>query len=805
MADDPGPLPDAVTRFAPEALLAGRFRIVREIASGGMGVVYEAYDEKLARRIALKAARAGLARLLSPEVRNASTVSHPNICRIYELHSTATAAGEVDFITMEFVEGESLAARLARGPLPEPEAKTIALQICAGLAEAHRSGIVHGDLKPQNVVLGTDAQGRVRAVIMDFGLARQVEGEGLSGGTRGYMAPELGHGAPLTVASDVYALGVILHELASGQHPEARAVELASTVAVSPGGIPGGSAAGERSTMPRLLGSRWDPIIRRCLEPDPAARYRDVSELVRALDPPRVRTRVWAMALGVIAVTLGIAYWEVNAPATTVKLAVESPVSLERALGSVRGTRAVGFRMVKDPTAATHRLLVTDRANDSTHQVLVELRETGTSTTLRFWGGRFTRDEWPQAPVAIAAMVSATLHLAPDPRLTLFRDPAARRDYDAALPMLRDDARLDSALAALQRAADREPHSPLPWAALAEARWRKYYLTDAKEWLEGCRDAVAHAERRGQDTPEVHRIAGLLEANEGRFAQAIARYTRATELPSTNADAWRRLGEAYRLQNQPERALAALQRATLVEPGYARTHQDLGSWYFARGNYAASVPELAEAVRLAPTATRPRSVLASAYMNLGRFTDAERTLREGLAQGEDAALLLPLAQTLMYQSREREAIPLLTRAEVLDPSQMLTPLYLGNCLLVAGRWSEAQVAYERALLLAQSVVMRSPQLGYYRGFLAYLCARTGERDRAVVEIEQALRSSPDAADVRWAAALTYETLRMRDRAIEVLRSAPRDQLEDLSRWPEAGPLVQDDRFQQLLQAAPRTP
>jgi hypothetical protein len=127
--------------------LDNRFRIVRELARGGMGIVYEAMDEKLDRRIAIKCARRGFRKRLPPEVRNAREISHPNVCKIFEFHTADTHQGPIDFITMEFLEGETLAERLRRGRLPEAEARAIALQLCAGLAEAHRNRVVHGDLK----------------------------------------------------------------------------------------------------------------------------------------------------------------------------------------------------------------------------------------------------------------------------------------------------------------------------------------------------------------------------------------------------------------------------------------------------------------------------------------------------------------------------------------------------------------------------------------------------------------------------------------------------------------------------------
>ncbi len=161
--------------FEPGQILINRFRIVREVAHGGMGVVYDAMDQKLDRRVAIKCAKSGFRKQLPPEVRHAREISHPNVCKIFEIHTASTSRGEIDFISMEFLEGETLAERLGRAPLRKAEARTIALQLCAGLAEAHRNNVIHGDLKSNNVILTTGPDKSIRAVIMDFGLAHMPE------------------------------------------------------------------------------------------------------------------------------------------------------------------------------------------------------------------------------------------------------------------------------------------------------------------------------------------------------------------------------------------------------------------------------------------------------------------------------------------------------------------------------------------------------------------------------------------------------------------------------------------------------
>lgn len=219
---------------------------MREVAQGGMGVVYEVVDQKLDRRIAIKCAKSGFDTRLRPEVRNAREVSHINVCKIFEIHTASMDQGDFDFITVEFLEGETLAERLRKGPISETEARTISRQPAAGLAAAHRIGVIHGDLKSNNVILTKDASGALRAVITDFGLARATSAalrsaqEAMKGGTPNYMAPELSKGRRPTTASDVYAFGIMLFELVSGgRRPYDRIKSVTPAADVSTAGFHG--------------------------------------------------------------------------------------------------------------------------------------------------------------------------------------------------------------------------------------------------------------------------------------------------------------------------------------------------------------------------------------------------------------------------------------------------------------------------------------------------------------------------------------------------------------------------------------
>lgn len=265
-------------RFAAGTILAERYRIVGLLGKGGMGEVYRADDLKLRQPVALKflpEALSGDRRRLERfhhEVRVAREVSHPNVCRIYDI---AEADGQ-PFLSMEFVDGEDLAVLLRRVGRPSPErAIQIARQLCAGLAAAHDKGILHRDLKPHNVMI--DKQGRVR--ITDFGLAgfvKEFSGREIQAGTPAYMAPEQLSGQSVSVKSDIYSLGLVLYEVFTGKR------------------LFDGTTREEidrsRSSLPSSLSRQTDGldpaverVIQRCLEPLPTARPSSALAVAAAL------------------------------------------------------------------------------------------------------------------------------------------------------------------------------------------------------------------------------------------------------------------------------------------------------------------------------------------------------------------------------------------------------------------------------------------------------------------------------------------------------------------------------------------
>ncbi len=235
----------------------GAYRIERKLGEGGMGDVYRAVDTRLGRAVAVKIAQPQFIQRFEREARAISSLNHPHICTLYDVGP--------NYLIMELVEGETIAARLKRGLFPTTAALLYASQILAALAEAHEKGIIPRDLKPGNIMI---AKSGIK--VLDFGLAKSGQDEtvtvsGMVLGTPAYMPPEQREGKPADVRSDIYSFGCVLYEMVTG--------------------------ARVGSHRRRVASRRLERIVRRCLEADPARRWQSVAELERELSATTAGTR----------------------------------------------------------------------------------------------------------------------------------------------------------------------------------------------------------------------------------------------------------------------------------------------------------------------------------------------------------------------------------------------------------------------------------------------------------------------------------------------------------------------------------
>ncbi len=805
--------------FQPGESVSDRFVILREVGQGGMGIVYEAFDRKRNRRIAIKCAKAGFGRLLAPELEGALRVRHPNICLVNDTHTATTEAGSIDFLTMEFIEGETLSVRLARQDrLAAEEAMEVARQLCAGLAAAHHSGILHRDLKPTNIILSKQEDGRVRAVITDFGLAAELQvASDLDGGTPRYMAPELWNGEKPSKASDVYALGVILHEMVTGQPP--RSVQER-----------GNNAVTQLNSLNNEQDKRWNEVILPCLDPDPAMRPQAdevlaVFERQSWLRSPMAAVTVLALLVGAAALWQPIA--NVFKPAD-IRLAVLPIQALPdlREMGSgivqdvverIQRSQRNGATLVVIPPSEAARNNVNDPRDarivlHATHALQIELRRNGDRVTadeslidlateahLRDFQGQYAATTWGNIPTALTGAVTSSLRLRQTEAESI--SPAATLSYDRGLSLLHEDRYTKvEAVAYFEEAARLDPRSPLPLAGLAEAHIGNFKLTKQPAELEMARKAVQAAQALNPDSVTVRLASGALNEVTGQSEKALEDYRRVQELEPRNVEAYIRTGRTYEAVNMPDNALQNYQKAIALQPEYYEAYEWLGTYYYYAGKYTEAAEQFQKAIDRAPGRSNAYFNLGAVLDDLNRDDEAVAALQKSLQLKKTARALNSLGAILAYQGKDKEAADFYEQAVELEPGNYKYRLNVADSYRRLGRRSQSLAQYREGMKYVLGELRQNPRLGPTRAFLGYFKSRLDDQSGAEEEITEALTLAPGDSNVMRFAILVHEALGQRKLALDAANAAPKELLIELKRHPDLADLSRDSRYLQLLSA-----
>jgi hypothetical protein len=619
----------------------GRFRLVREIGRGGFGVVFEAEDPALGRRVALKAVRtggrAGLReeRLLR-EAEAAARLSHPAIVTLFDVGRTAQGP----YLVLELLEGETLAARCARGPMSVREAVGIAGAVTRALAHAHERGVVHRDLKPANVFLC--AGGAVK--VLDFGLAHAFGHRRIEGGTPAYMAPEQAAGAPEDERTDVFAIGVLLFRMLTGRLPFG---DLRGDVSLSG---PDPAPAFEVPRVPEL-----GELVARMLEKDPVRRPRDgvallpaLAEVERALEgeggpgPVRVTRRRGRRMAALVALGTLVGGGAVGGALLLREGRIGSPAAPD---GRIVVAVADFVNLTGDPDLdSLSGLLITSMEQSRRLSVLTQARMAD-----------LARQAGKPDPERIDEILGREL----------CRRAVARA---LLLPTIR---RLGSVYAVELRALDPSRDSYL--FALQER-------SESKEGLLAAVDRLSDGVRRGLHEPE-----GEVAAARSPVAEVV----------TGDLVAYRHYQAAQRHLSglRYAEAAAELKKALEAQPGFALAHHQL-----ARMGTVGEITReeqqghLARALALRDRlpAKERRILLAWNALSQGRAEEGEAGYRAlSMDFPDDKEVALELGTALFDADRVEEAVPHLRRATRLDPASISAGAQLQDALGWLGRSAEA--------------------------------------------------------------------------------------------------------------------
>ena len=830
----------------------GPYRVVRELGHGGMGTVVLAEDTRLGRHVALKTvsgAQAGTsggrAQLLD-EARAAAAISHPSIAAV---HDVVDHDGDIA-IVFEFVEGETLAARLAKGPLAEDQAIQIAIQLADALGVAHGHGVLHRDLKPSNVML---APGGV-VKILDFGIARfRPVGAVASGaggvdgfmGTPGYVAPEQWVGKPADERSDLYALGVVLFEMITAKRPfpEREPFTLARAAIER--------IARRMSTLAPHVSPGLDRLVARLLAADPALRpprARVVADELRGLLAPAAAPpgRPWprlAVAAVVGVAVVAAAAWMLTRP---VRLDVRNPViavlpltnatgsdandyvaagvadSLVTSLASLPTVTTLSRSMVAEsrgrlstPGAVARDLGATFVVDGSVQRAGDQLR---LSLSLLWPDGRVAwadategqaRDVFAmQARLASALGSALSVQMSAADQTRLETPPTSNANaLDAywrgrALLERRDrPGNLQLAEVAFNEALRLDARFVDAHAALGETYWALYNMTRDPQWVERAGTASATAVALAPDVAAVRLALGITLTNSGRNAEAVQQLQRALAIRANDDEARRYLGKALAGLGRIDEAVAEWRKALIARPNNWQVLSDMGGKLFEARRF----PE-AEAAYRQLIEQRPDNVIG--YQGLGSVFHRQNRLAEALEFYERAMAITPAGQVLsnmgtMYhqQGDYPKAVDAYRRAIAVRPNSAMTHRNLGDSLMRIGRRDDALASYQRAVALAEQARQVNPADPQNLASLALFLAKAGDGATARRHVAEAERLAPDDVFVWNRAAQVYAVLGSLDEALAALARAielkyPKTEAASVD---EFEPLRSHPRYKQLTE------
>ena len=742
--------------LAPGDVVAERYRITRLLGRGGMGEVYEAHDLLLEEAVALKTLRADLVQNESfvqrfqQEITLARKVTHPNVCRIYEvgIRLPVTPTADVDeptrraerpllFFAMELLQGETLLDRIRAGRLKREEAFPIAVQLAEGLHAAHRAGIVHADFKSANVIL-VPAPAGVRAVITDFGVARldpsrlvvddtrTLTDNMRLAGTLGYMSPEQIAGEDLTTASDLYSFGIVLFEMASAERPfDDR--DLIKSVMLRAADQP----KPIRAKVPDI-DPRWEAAINRCLQRDPKRRFASAGELAAwfrggAWRPVRYWTRQeWtrnlAAALVVLLAALGGWMWAYRPyrPPPDAQLAYDRGVDALHSMAYETARKALEQTVAIDPAfALAHASLA--RAYDE-----LDYTDRAKDAMLR----------------AIAAAQESRLTADAERRLRALQF-MVQRDYERAAPLVRQ---VEAEATGTDRA-----------AAALESGW-------LAQQMENSGAAAAAFERALTLEPSYAaaklRLGFLFGRQGGKDDMALSAFKEAEQLyragGNTEGVTQTLLEQANLLdrRNREREALPIIEQALTVARGVGNRYQEI----------------------------RLRFLQATAFRDLGDTTRAADLVREAidvaLAENMDnlaATGQIDLGNIYLRRGDLRTAEPILRRA--LDTARRGRVRRIeARALVSLGSMCEQDHRPAEARPLIEASLAFYRQAGYERESL-----------QAAILLGGVLRQLGQNEDgIRILRDTLPGAVRLQDRRLEAqLRERIAENLRDLGDWPAA--------------------
>jgi eukaryotic-like serine/threonine-protein kinase len=734
--------------------------------------------------------------VLSPELEGALKVRHLNVCLVNEIHTTKTKYGEIDFLTMELLDGEPLSRNLSKGDkFSASDLIDIARQLCAGLAAAHSAGVIHRDLKSGNVILVRRKDGKLRAVITDFGLAGEIPEPGSVCGTPRYIAPELWLGEKANAASDLYALGVILFELAAGAERAADPVARETRIA----GVP----------------EAYSALVAGCLSLEPDRRRQSFQ---RSLQQDYWKQRNWtrravlATGAGAAAAVAAGAWLEkdlidnllhplpekrfvalmlwpaslaaARALVSGVADAIENELSraeaFDRNLFAVSSGDAIAtakqIGVTCESLGANLALGVSGIADASQFRLLLTLLDAKSNALLRTRKIVCQMKEIVSMP-STAAREAATL-------LNISRISEENNSLSSGSTSLQafrvfqnaeelrkkpNDDGLKAAIENYKAATEADSDYAAAYAKLGVAYTRLYDLDDDPGALQLAQGNAEKAMQLDKNSPDAHLALAFVFEKRGNQDRALDEIHRALELDAGNPGILLSQAQIYARFSRWNEAEQTYGRLRKERPNYWPVYNELGYVLNAQGKYQQAVEAFRAATVAAPGSALAFNNLGALFLKLGDFEKARVSFENSLKLKPSDVAYSNLAEALRAQGQYSQALPLNQKAVALEPSDDQNWRDLADCYAaLPGCEKQAHEAFFRAAAEVKVRLQTDPADGSAWIRLALYRAKDGSRRDAVFCLTKAGQFRVTDLDSEIGKARVLEVIGKRDEALAVL-------------------------------------
>jgi eukaryotic-like serine/threonine-protein kinase len=814
----------------------GPYHILAKLGAGGMGEVLLGHDPRLQRQVALKCltaveAQPGdvRARVLR-EARAAARLNHPNIAGVYDVLEDHGRT----FIVMEYVEGETLSARLARGPMSMDEVRRVGRQLASALAAAHAQGVIHRDLKPANIQVAPD--GSIK--ILDFGVAKLSSARAvgpdaptehataeptLTGnpGTLAYMSPEQLMKQEVDGRSDIYSAGVILFLMATGRRPFQTDDAVTYGVAVSTLAAP--AAASVNPDVPADL----DATIARALERDPRNRFQSAREFEDALAgtttvnaavvAARPRRR-WALAATAVAGVLLLAWAGIairqrmtQAPIASTStrravavlplenligdpskgyLATGVADTLTMALSKMQGLIVLSHGEVREVMGTERDVRKLARDLDVSFVVDGSIQQSGQRLRITL---RVIRPDgtvaWSDVYEDDSAKVFA-LHRTMAEDIVRQLQGRATEAADLTVPSTSSvDALtaywqgrdlLDGAVseadflttaATFRKAIALDPNYALGYAGLADTLWQQYQVTHDAALPRQALDAGLTALRLAPGQPATRVAVATVYQGEGQNDAAADQLRRALDLQPSNDDAHRILGRVLAAQSKSEEAIKELQQAIEYRPRRWINYNALGEQYYRMRRLPDAAATLQRALEMAPNDARTLASLGAVYAEMREFTRAIDALNHSIKIKPTGLALTNLGTAYYRLERFADAVTAYEGALRLDARSALLHGNLGDAYLRVGRKSDAAHEFGLAREGALAALRVNEKDARAMSRVAVFEAKLGLMQEAAAHAAQAVALAPRDPEVVYKQAVVAALNADRAAALQALEAA----------------------------------